>query len=95
MNNEIWFILSQQSRAKSFVFFILYLASLNHTYNFLGKEELACTRTLVVRGTWRIRGEAIKVDEILRNFANDTRYLRVPIEIDNYWFDTVCRTNRR
>lgn len=63
--------------------------------DFPGKKS-SCTQELVVRGTSRSRSNAaVKAAEILRGFANSTRYLRSAIEVDNYRFDMVCRTNTR
>jgi len=60
--------------------------------DFPGKKS-SYTQELVVRGTSWSRNNAVKAVEILRGFANGTRYLRSAIEVDNYRIDMVCRTN--
>lgn len=77
------------------LYFILYPVRVNmnsRRIDFPGKKS-SYTQELVVRGTSRSRRNAVKAAKILRGFANNTRYLRSAIEVDNYRFDMVCRTN--
>ena len=74
-----------------YICFLLYFCSRELLKNdFPGKKS-----SYSKNSSWEELREvaAVKAVEILRGFANSTRYLRSAIEVDNYRFDMVYRTN--